>query len=246
MFLDGGLIFSASVPYPRHILEPLAQCSIGWDLDGQTSGVLLLSGVADLKIVSSMLNRMAGRVDDVTEDVDAFRSYPPDLDLWDDSATVSAQQRLKRRLLGSKYQFFAALLPNRTIDGLCLEPHNGHHALLRGDTTHVWITSTPQDVVRSIGGTPTLLSLAHELLSDPPRLSPAREITSRFTGRNVDTVLSVLLSFLDGNVVNQVRNLSVAFRAHLTNECGGVRRGWSYCCKRLICVFKMRKCCILF
>lgn len=207
MFLDGELIFSGSIPYPRHVVEPLTQCGIGWNLDGQTSGVLLLSGVADLNVVRSILNRLAGRVDDTNEDVDVLGS-PPDLDLWDDSAPVSAQQRFKRRLLGSKYHLLAALLPNRTIDGLCLEPHNGHHARLRGDTTHVWITSNPQDVVRSIGGTATLLSLAHELLSDAPRLWTAREITSPFTGRNVDTVLSILLSFLDGNVANQVRTLS--------------------------------------
>lgn len=217
MFLDGELTFSASVPYPRHVVEPLAQCGIGWNFDGQTSGILLLSGVADLKNVTSMLNRLAGQVDDINEDSDVFGSCPPDLDLWDDSAPISAQKRLKRRLLGSKYRFFAALLPNRTIDGLCLEPHNGNHAQLRRDATNVWITSTPQDVIRSIGGTPTLLSLAHELLSDPPRLWTSKEITSPFTGRNADTVLSVLLCFLDGNVANQVRNPGTAFRVHPTN-----------------------------
>lgn len=217
MLLDGELIFSASVPFPRHVVEPLAQCSIGWNLYGQTSGILLLSGAADLKNIRSMLNRLAGRVDDVNEDPDVFGSCPPDLDLWNDSAPISAQQRLKRRLLGSKYRFFAALLPNRTIDGLCLEPHNGNHARLSGDTTNVWITSTLQDVVRSIGGTPTLLSLAHELLSDPPRLWTSKEIISPFTGRNVDTVLSVLLCFLDGNLANQVRSPGTTLRAHPTN-----------------------------
>lgn len=207
MFVDGQLFFSASVPYPRRMSEPLARCSIGWNLDGQTSGVLLLSGVASLKDAKSMLNRLAGRPDDVTEGADAFGSSCPDLDLWDDTATVSAQQRLKRKLLGSKYQIFAALLPNRTVDDLCLEPHNGHHGLLRGGTTHVWITHTVQDVISSIGGTPSLLSLANGLLSEAPGLSLGINNDSSVTGRGVDTVLSVLLSFLDGNVANQVRSL---------------------------------------
>lgn len=187
--------------------EPLARCTIGWNLDGQTSGVLLLSGVASLKDAKSMLNRLAGRPDDVTEGADAFGSSCPDLDLWDDTTTVSAQQRLKRKLLGSKYQIFAALLPNRTVNDLCLEPHNGHHGLLRGGTTHVWITHTVQDVISSIGGTPSLLSLANGLLSEAPGLSLGIKNDSSVTGRSVDTVLSVLLSFLDGNVANQVRSL---------------------------------------
>lgn len=214
VFLDGQLFFSASVPYPRRISEPLARCSIGWNLDGQTSGVLLLSGVASLKIVKSMLNRLAGRPDDVIEGADAFGSSSPDLDLWDDTTTVSAQQRLKRKLLGSKYQFFAALLPNRTVDGLCLEPHNGHHGLFRGPT-HGWVTHTAQDVIRSIGGSPSLLSLANGLLSEPPDFSLGRKIPSCFTGRSVDTVLSVLLSFLDGSVANQVRSIFTGFWPHL-------------------------------
>ncbi len=205
MVLDGKLVFSAVVPYPRYVSEPLAQCSIGWDLNGQTSGVLLLSGAAELKVVKSMLNRLAGRVDDGIEDADEFGNSFPDLDLWDDTATVSTQQRFKQRLLGSKYQIFASLLPSRTIEGLCLEPHNGHHGRLRGGNTHVWITSASQDVIRSIGGTPGLLSLAHGLLSDAAEPSQGKEILSSFTGRNVDTVLSVLLSFLDGSVANQVR-----------------------------------------
>lgn len=211
VLLDEDLFFASSVPYPRHISEAVAHCSVGWDLDGQMSGVLLLSGVADLKIVKSMLNRLAGRIDDMKQDADACGSTPPDLDLWDDTATVSAQQRLKRRLLGSKYRVFAALLPDRTINGLCLEPHNGQHALLRGDTTDVWITRHSQDVVKSIGGTLTVLSLAHELLSDTPQGPPAASTPSPATGQNVDTVLSVLLSFLDGNIANQVQNPVLPF-----------------------------------
>ncbi|CAM9496985.1 unnamed protein product, partial [Ectocarpus fasciculatus] len=203
VFLDEERLFASSVPYPRHISEPVAHCSIGWDLDGQMSGVLLISGVAELKVLKSMLSRLAGRIDDIKQDAAACASTPPDLDLWDDTATVSAQQRLKRRLLGSKYRVFAALLPDRTINGLCLEPHNGQHALLRGDTTHVWITRHSQDVVKSIGGTLTVLSLAHELLSDTPQRPPATPIPSPATEQNVDTVLSVLLSFLDGNIANQ-------------------------------------------
>lgn len=215
VFLDGQLFFSASVPYPRRISEPLARCSIGWNLDGQTSGVLLLSGVKSLKIVKSMLNRLAGRPDDMIEGADAVGSSSPDLDLWDDTATVSAPQRLKQKLLGSQYQIFAALLPNRTVDDLCLEPHNGHHGLLRGGTTHVWITHTVQDVISSIGGTPSLLSLATGLLSEAPGLALGRKIPNSFTGRSVDTVLSVLLSFLDGNVANQVRRLLTGLWPHL-------------------------------
>lgn len=215
MFVDGQLFFSASVPYPRRISEPLAQCSIGWNLDGQTSGVLLLSGVANLQSAKSMLNRLAGRPDDVTEDANAFGSSSPDLDLWDDAATASAKQRLTRKLLGSKYQFFAALLPNRTVDDLCLEPHNGHHGLLKRGTTHVWITHTVQDVIRSIGGTPSLLSLANGLLSEAPGSSLGRKNPNSFIGRSVDTVLSVLLSFLDGNVANQVRSLLTGFWTHV-------------------------------
>lgn len=211
VFLDEERLFASSVPYPRHISEPVAHCSIGWDLDGQMSGVLLLSGVAELKVLKSMLSRLAGGIDDIKQDAAACASTPPDLDLWDDTATVSAQQRLKRRLLGSKYRVFAALLPDRTINGLCLEPHNGQHALLRGDTTHVWITRHSQDVVKSIGGTLTVLSLAHELLSDTPQGPPATPIPSPATGQNVDTVLSVLLSFLDGNIANQVRNPVLPF-----------------------------------
>ncbi|CAM9566448.1 unnamed protein product, partial [Ectocarpus sp. 13 AM-2016] len=203
VFLDEELLFASSVPYPRHVSEPVAHCSVGWDLDGQMSGVLLLSAVAEQKIVKSMLSRLAGRIDDMKQDADACASTPPDLDLWDDTTTVSAQQRLKRRLLGSKYRVFAALLPDRTINGLCLEPHNGQHALLRGDTTHVWITRHAQDVVKSIGGTLTVLSLAHELLSDTPQGPPATPNPSPATGQNVDTVLSVLLSVLDGNIANQ-------------------------------------------
>eukprot|EP00752_Nemacystus_decipiens_P002115 g2019.t1 len=203
VFVDGKLSFSASVPYPRRISEPLARCSIGSNLDGQTSGVVLLSGVASLKITKSMLNRLAGRLDDVAEGADTFGNSSPDLDLWDDKATVSAQQRLKRTLLGSKYHIFAALLPNRTVDDLCLEPHNGHHGLLRRGTTHVWITHTVQDVIRSIGGTPSLLSLANGLLSEAPGVSLGRRKNNSFIGQSVDIVLSVLLSFLDGNVANQ-------------------------------------------
>lgn len=210
MVLDGQLVYAAAVPFPRNISEPLAQCSIGWNLNGQTSGVLLLSGAADLKVVMSMLRRLAGRVDDGTEDADEFGSFSPDLDLWDDTATVSTQQRFKRRLLGSKYHIFAALLPSRTVDGLCLEPHNEYHGRLRDNATHVWMTSASQDVIRSIGGTPGLLSLAHGLLSDSAESFPGSEVPSSFNGRNVDTVLSVLLSFLDGSVVNQVRNLRLS------------------------------------
>lgn len=240
VFVDGQLFYSASVPYPRRISEPLARCSIGWNLDGQTSGVLLLSGVASLKVAKSMLNRLAGQPNDVTEDADAFGSSSPDLDLRDDSATVSAQQRLKRKLLGSKHQIFAALLPSRTVDDLCLEPHNGHHGLLRGGATHVWITHTVQDVIGSIGGAPSLLALANGLLSEAPGsdLSRGRKSPNAFTGQSVDTTLSVLLSFLDGNVANQVRILIVGFWpiAPVFNCqeicCGQLE--WSTCCKLVV------------
>lgn len=238
MILDGQLVFSAAVPFPRHISEPLAQCSIGWDLNGQTSGVLLLSGAAEIKVVKSMLCRLAGRVDDGTEDADEFGTSSPDLDLWDDTATVSTQQRFKQRLLGSKYQIFAALLPSRTIEGVCLEPHNGHHGWLRGGNTHVWITSASQDVIRSIGGTPGLLSFAHGLLSDDAESSPGREVPSSCTGRNVDTVLSVLLSFLDGSVANQVRNLRPSVCPNLS-QCR--RCVCSTCCLRFTAHFNQRK-----
>lgn len=220
MYVDKQLCFSASVPYPRRISGPLARSSIGWNLDGQTSGVLLLSGVASLKIANSMLNRLAGRPDDVADGTDAFGCSSPDLDLWDDTATVSAQQRLKRKLLGSKYRFFAALLPNRAVDDLCLEPHNGHHGLLRRGTTRTWITHTVQDVIKSIGGASSLLSLAKRLLSETPDLSLGSKKNTSFNGRSVDTVLSVVLSFLDGNVANQVRSLVTGFwlRVHMCSH----------------------------
>lgn len=206
-------MFSATVPYPRHMTEPLARCSIGWDLDGQTSGALLFSRAADIKVVTSMLNRLAGHMSDLTEEAVGHGGCAPDLDVWIDPAATSSQKRL-RTLLGSKFVIFAALLPGRTINGRCLEPHNGLHAILRGDKTHVWITHSPQDVLRSIGGTPALLSLAHHLLSDSPGLPAAKSSPSRFAGHNVDTVLSILLSFLDGNVANQVWNHT--FRPHLS------------------------------
>ena len=129
----------------------------------------------------------------------------PDLDLWADPASASSQERFRRMLLGSEYCIFAALLPGRTVNGRCLEPHHGIHARLRGDSTHVWTTRPAQDVIGSIGGTPTLLALAHQLLSDATESSVGRASSSATcTGRNVDTVLSVLLSFLDGNGANQV------------------------------------------
>ncbi|CAM9130173.1 unnamed protein product, partial [Hapterophycus canaliculatus] len=204
VFLDEELFFRAPVPYPRHVSEPLSQCSVGWDFNGQMSGVFFLSIAAELKIVKSMLCRLMGLPDSTNEDAHGFGSCPPDLDLWDDTATVSAQQRLRRKLLGSKYRIFAAFFPDRTVNGLCLEPHNGLHALLRVGTTHVWLSHTCQDVVKSIGGTPTLLSLAQELLSNDLASPPGSQISNPFSDRNVDTVLSVLLSFLDGNVANQV------------------------------------------
>lgn len=82
----------------------------------------------------------------------------------------------------------------------CLEPHNNYHAQLWGNHTHVWIRRSFQDIMRSVGGAAALLPLAHGLLfvSSPNR-------TSIFAGQNVDTVLSVLLRFLKGNVTNLVR-----------------------------------------
>lgn len=204
--LDEKVIFSASVPYPRQMTEPLTRCSIGWDLDGQTSGVLLLTSAAHPKVVRSMLNRLAGHVDNLSEEALECRGSAPDLDLWADPASISSQERFRKMLLGSEYRIFAALLPDRTMNGRCLEPHHGIHARLRGDSTQVWTTRPAQDVIGSIGGTPTLLSLAHQLLSDAPESSVGRSIatSAAFIGSNVDTVLSVLLSFLDGNVANQV------------------------------------------
>lgn len=199
------MVYSASVPYPRHMTEPLTRCSIGWDLDGQTSGILLLTSAAHPKVVRSMLNRLAGHVDNLGEEALESGGSAPDLDLWTDPAGISSQERFKRLLLGSEYRIFAALLPGRTMSGRCLEPHHGIHARLRGDSTHVWMTRPAQDVIGSIGGTATLLSLAHQLLSDATESSVGRPISSTaFIGRNVDTVLSVLLSFLDGNGANQV------------------------------------------
>lgn len=208
VLLDEELFFCGSVPYPRHVSEPLAQCSVGWDFNGQMSGVLFLSVSAELKIIKSMLYRLIGLSDGTNEESHGFGSCPPDLDIWDDTATVSAQQRFRRKLLGSKYKIFAAFLPDRTVNGLCLEPHNGLHALLRVVSTHVWFSRTPQDVIKSIGGTPTLLALAQELLSNDPASQSGSQLSSPFSDRNVDTVLSILLSFLDGNVANQVRDAS--------------------------------------
>lgn len=199
------MVFSASVPYPRHMTEPLTRCSIGWDLDGQTSGVLLLTTAGHPKVVRSMLNRLAGHVDNLSEEALEFGGSAPDLDLLADPAGISSQERFRRMLLGSEYRMFAALLPGRTVNGRCLEPHHGIHARLRSDSTHVWTTRPAQDVICSIGGTPTLLSLAHQLLSDAAESSVGRAVSSAaFVGSNVDTVSSVLLSFLDGNGANQV------------------------------------------
>lgn len=212
--------------------EPLTRCSIGWDLDGQTSGVLLFSGAAELKLVSSMLNRLARHVDNPCDESVGCAPYASDPDLWVDTATVSSQERLKRLLLGSKCRIFAALLPARTVNGRCLEPHNGHHALLRGDKTHVWITRTAQDVIRSMGGTPALLPLAHQLLSDFPG-SPVNDSPVHFAGQNVDTVLSVLLSFLDDNVANQVRNLVICAQGPLVRHGRPIRI--RYQCRKSVC-----------
>lgn len=199
VFLDGDLVYSAPVPYPRPGgAVNLTRCSIGWDFNGQMSGVLLFSSAANLKVVTSMLKRLAGQGGDSGEDAPAPASDP---DLRADPATVSSQERIKTNLFGGRHRIFAAYLPGRTTSGQCLEPHNGHHASLRRDRTHAWVARAAQDVVRSIGGTPTLLPMAHHLLSDVPS-----QQVCRTAGQNVDTVLSVLLSFLDGNVANQVRD----------------------------------------
>lgn len=208
VFIDDDLVFSASVPYPRHMTEPLTQCRIGWNFDGQTSGVLIFSGSAELITVRSMLARLASHVDASSGEVFGDRSSVLDPDLWDDPSTISSHERLKRKLFGSECRIFAALLPGRTINGQCLEPHNGHHALLRGNSTHAWIIHTAQDIVRSIGGSPILISLAHQLLSGGSETPAPRAGPNSFIGQNLDTVLSVLHSFLDGNVLNQVRILN--------------------------------------
>lgn len=208
VFVDEELVFSSPVPYPRHITEPLTQCSIGTEFDGQMSGVLLFSAAADLKVVGSMLNGLAGRTGVLGREATRYKDAAADPDLWADPATVSVQERLKRKLLGSKCRIFAALLPGRTINGQCLEPHNGHHARLRAGTTHVWITSSAQDVIRSIGGAPALITMARHLLSHSPGSSISTSGPNSFSGHNVDTVISVLLSFLDGSVTNQVCRLT--------------------------------------
>lgn len=203
IFVDEKLIFSEAVPFPRQVTELVTRCRVGWDLNGQMSGVLLFSGAIDLKSLRSMLNRLARQGGSTQEEPSGYDEYPSDPDLWVKSAIMSSQERLKRKLMGSKCCMFAALLPGRTTNGYCLEPHNGHHARLRGNETCVWISRAAQDVLRSIGGTPSLLSLAHQLLSEASQLSMIAS-PSRFTGHNVDTILSVLLSFLDGSVANQV------------------------------------------
>lgn len=208
VFVDKKLVFSCPVPYPRHMTELLTQCRIGTDLDGQTSGVLLFSGAADLNVVRSMLKRLAGRTGIIGGHATGYEGFAADPDLWADPATVSSQERLKRKLLGSKCRIFAALLPGRTVNGRCLEPHNGRHAQLRAGTTHAWTTRTAQDMLVSIGGAPALLPLAHHLLSDSLMLSISAPDPNPLTGQNVDTVLSILLSFLDGNVMNQVWRLT--------------------------------------
>lgn len=195
-------MFSAPVPFPRNLTERLTRFSIGWDFEGQTSGVLLFTRGADPKAVGAMLRQFVWQLEDFTEGVG---SKPSDLDLCVDSATVSTQALLKTKILGSKFRLFAALVPSRTIHGLCLDPHNGHHARLRGDRTHAWTMRSAQDVIRSIGGTPTLLLLAYHLLLNTANISTKGSSSGTLLGENVDTVLSVLLSFIRGNLVNQVR-----------------------------------------
>lgn len=198
VFLDGDLVYSAPVPYPRHIeATPLTKCSIGWDFNGQMAGAFMLSGAAELKTMMSMLKRLTadsneGRIIDTS-----------DPDLWIDPAIVSSRKRLENNILGGKYRLVAAFIPSRTIRGRCLEPHNGYHAQLRGDRTHVWLRRSVGNVLRSIGGTAALLPLAHGLLSDASPNQP-----SLFSGQNVDTVLSVLLTFIKEDVVNQVNDSS--------------------------------------
>lgn len=207
VFLDERAAFSAPVPFPRNVTDPLKHFSIGWDFDGQTSGVFIFSRGADLKVVRAMLRRHVGHLDGFREPTAGLGSNPSpsDLDICFDSATVSAQARFKTKLLGSKCALLIALMPSRTINGLCLDPHNGHHAQLRGERTHAWTIRTAQDVIRNIGGTPSLLPLACYLLLDTAILHWEGPTTGCISGENVDTVLSVLLSFLRGNVTNQVR-----------------------------------------
>lgn len=210
VFVDERLVCSAAVPFPRNVTDTLARFSIGWDFDGQTSGVLLFSRGADLNSVWSMLRRLAGQTGPCAETPDRHRNPPSDPDLWIDSATVPTQGRFRSKLIGSNSIPFASLIPSRTVNGLCLDPHNGHHAQLRGYRTHAWTTHTASDVIRSIGGTPSLLPLAFYLLSDSEARRPPGSGLSPVDGENLDTVLSVLLSFLRGSVVNQVRQQTEA------------------------------------
>lgn len=204
VFLDEKQVVAAPVPFPRHVSESLTRCSIGCDFDGQTSGVLVFSRAADVAVIAPMLRRLAKHAEGVSNDVGCKRC-PSDPDLWVDPATVSPQERLKTKLLGSRSIFLAALLPHRTISGLCLEPHNGYHATLRRDKTHAWSVHTAHDAIKSIGGTSTLLPLAWHLLSDSTGASTAQPRASSATGKSVDIILSVLICFLRGSIVNQVR-----------------------------------------
>lgn len=206
VFLDGDLVYSAPVPYPRHVeATPLTKCSIGWDLNGQMAGAFMFSGAAELKTIMSMLKRLTG---DVADSKEGRIIHTSDPDLWMDPAIVSSRKRLEKNILGDKYRLVAAFIPSRTFSGRCLEPHNGYHAQLRGDRTHLWIRRSVGDVLRSIGGPAALLPLAHVLLSDASPNQP-----SLFSGQNVDTVLCVLLTFIKEDVVNQVNDFSLPIGA---------------------------------
>lgn len=173
------------MPFPRQVNEPLTHCSVGWDLDGQTSGVLIFSRAADRGVTAEILKRLA----------DHTESSPADLNLSQDLTNNSRWDILRAKPLSSRCQILAALMPDRTVNGLCLETHHGYHAKLREHRTHAWTVWLAQDVIRSIGGTPSLLPMASILLTDSPVC----------TGENVDTVIFLMLSFLVGNDTNQVR-----------------------------------------
>lgn len=212
VFVDGERVFAAAVPFPRHISEPLSRCSIGWDLDGQTSGILVFSRAVDVDVLEAMLDSLADgmQAKDVERGHGLSRQGSQLLpDLWGASHVVSGGLWSGVKPPPWKSSLLAAFMPSRTVKGQCLEPHSGYHAKLRRPGTHAWTRNRAQDVIGTIGGSPSLLLLANQLLRDRRQShAPATPHGGeQYESRNIDTVVSLVLAFVDGNRANQVRCL---------------------------------------
>lgn len=217
VFLDGKQVVSSTVPYPRYMTESLARCNIGWDFDGQMSGVLLFSRAADLENVEAMLKGLAVNTKSHDEKVGGYKVSTADPDPWVDSTAVPDQDHFDANIRSPRGVLVAALMPNRTMNNLCLEPHNKFHTRLRNGKTHAWTMRTAQDVIRSIGGTPLLLPLACDLLTDSTLSCSSGSVSSSYMGESVDTVVSLVHSFLLGKANNQVRINRLCFTTSVYN-----------------------------